>query len=54
MIYNQKNIPIDLISIEDLQKLLEEIKNIKYGSVTLVIQDGRIIQYDKIEKTRLI
>lgn len=27
--------------------------NIKYGSVTLVIQDGKIIQIDSQEKIRL-
>lgn len=29
------------------------INNIKYGSVTLIIQDGKVIQIDKIEKIRI-
>lgn len=29
------------------------VNNIKYGSVTLVIQDGKIIQVDTQEKIRL-
>ena len=29
------------------------VKNIKYGSVTLIVQDGKVIQIDKIEKIRI-
>jgi hypothetical protein len=29
------------------------LRTIKFGSVTLIIQDGRIIQVDKSEKVRL-
>jgi hypothetical protein len=35
---------------EVVSRLLE---NIKYGSITLVIQDGKIIQIDSQEKIRL-
>lgn len=38
---------------EDLKKLLELVKNVKYGSVTVIIQDGKAIQIDKNEKVRL-
>lgn len=33
-----------------LEKMLETLK---FGSITLVIQDGKIVQIDKIEKVRL-
>jgi hypothetical protein len=33
-----------------LEKMLETLK---FGSITLVIQDGKIVQIDKIEKIRL-
>lgn len=36
-----------------LKKIKEIIADIKYGSVNLIIQDGKIIQIDKIEKIRL-
>lgn len=36
-----------------LQRLLELIKTIKYGSVTIVIQNGQVVQIDKNEKMRL-
>jgi len=41
------------LSPADLQRLLELISTIKYGSVTLVIQDGKVVQIDKNEKMRL-
>lgn len=36
-----------------LQRLYDLIKPIKYGSVTLVVQDGYVIQIDRNEKVRL-
>lgn len=47
---NTTRIPL---SREELEQLLESIKTIKYGSLTLIIQDGRVIQIDKNEKRRL-
>ena len=41
------------LSSADLQKVLSLIKNVKYGSVTIIIQDGRVVQLDKNEKMRL-
>lgn len=29
------------------------VNDIKYGSVTLIIQDGKVIQIDKTEKIRI-
>jgi hypothetical protein len=37
---------------EEFEKLVEYVKSIKFGSVTVQIQDGRIIQIDKNEKFR--
>jgi hypothetical protein len=34
------------------QMIEEYIKSIKYGSVTIYIQDGKIIQLEKNEKVR--
>lgn len=36
--------------IEMLESLLNSMK---YGSITLIVQDGKIIQIDKTEKHRL-
>ena len=38
----------------DLERLVREsLKSIRFGTVTLVIQDGRVIQVDKNEKIRM-
>lgn len=42
-----------IISPENHKQLTELLKTIKYGSITLVIQDGKVIQIDKNEKLRL-
>ena len=36
--------------IEEIKKIVKEIK---YGSITLIVQDGKVIQIDKTEKIRL-
>jgi hypothetical protein len=38
---------------EDLAKLIDYINDIRYGSVTVIIQDGRVLQIEKNEKIRL-
>jgi len=38
----------------DLERLLREaLASIRFGTVSLVVQDGRVIQVDKNEKIRL-
>ncbi|MGP4082896.1 YezD family protein [Pseudalkalibacillus sp. R45] len=34
-------------------KLNEMLKTMKFGSVTLVVQDGKVIQIEKKEKVRV-
>lgn len=36
-----------------LAKVKEIIKDVRYGNIILLIQDGKIIQIDKTEKIRL-
>ena len=36
--------------IETLERLL---KDLKYGSITLIVQDGKIVQIDRNEKYRI-
>lgn len=36
-----------------LKKVKEMIKDLRYGNVILIVQDGKIIQIDKTEKVRL-
>lgn len=41
------------VSKEDLLKIREFIEDIRFGSVNVVIHDGKIIQIEKNEKIRL-
>jgi len=36
-----------------LQTILEALRGLQFGSVTLIVQDGRIVQVERIEKKRL-
>jgi hypothetical protein len=38
---------------EAMRKLEEMLRTLRYGSITLVIQDGKVSQIDKTEKIRL-
>ncbi len=35
------------------KRIREAVRDIRFGSVTLVIQDGHVVQIDKSEKMRL-
>jgi hypothetical protein len=37
----------------DIQRIVEFIESIQYGSITVVIQDGKIVQIEKNEKVRM-
>ncbi|BDI28430.1 hypothetical protein CCAX7_004810 [Capsulimonas corticalis] len=37
-----------------LQKIQEAVASIRFGSVQIIIQDGRVVQIDKTEKIRLV
>ncbi|MDR1065169.1 MAG: YezD family protein [Oscillospiraceae bacterium] len=41
-----------VITEEQFQKLLAYLREIKYGTITLIIQDGKVVQIDKLEKIR--
>ncbi|MDR2487537.1 MAG: YezD family protein [Clostridiales Family XIII bacterium] len=41
------------IPAEDLDRLLAYIDGIDFGSVTIIIQDGKVLQIEKHEKIRL-
>ncbi|WP_312431414.1 YezD family protein [Lacrimispora sp.] len=51
-------IPISYSKASDQEKeyirLIHEMaSHVKYGSITITIQDGKIVQIEKIEKIRL-
>ena len=41
------------VSKEALQKIKEFIEDVHFGSVTVIVQDGKVIQIEKHEKVRL-
>lgn len=41
------------LSEENIRTVQELLSNLKFGSITLVVQDGKIIQIEKHEKVRL-
>lgn len=46
----EKRKTLDNNQIETLEKLLQDMK---FGSITLIVQDGKVIQIDKTEKYRM-
>ncbi len=43
-----------LIQMDVYVKLLEYITTIQFGAVTLIMQNGKIIQIDNSEKIRIV
>lgn len=41
------------IQERDLRKIAELLETIQYGSVTVIIQDGKVLQIEKSEKIRI-
>ena len=39
---------------EVLELILQAIREIRYGSVQIVIQDSKVVQIEKLEKRRLV
>ncbi len=43
----------NMIQKSDLDKIIEFLETIQYGSVSVIIQDGKIMQIEKNEKIRM-
>lgn len=41
------------VTREELLKIKELIETVRFGSVTVIVQDGKVIQIEKNEKLRL-
>ena len=41
------------LSSESLNEILNILNEIKYGTLTLVVQDGKVIQIERSKKIRL-
>jgi hypothetical protein len=40
--------------VHALRLILQAIREIRYGSVQVVIQDSKVVQIEKVEKIRLV
>jgi len=55
--YPMQNLPAQELQPEEAQVMrliLHAIREIRYGSVQIVIQDSKVVQIDKIERIRLV
>lgn len=43
----------NVINHSDINKIIEFLETIKFGSVTVIVQDGKVIQIEKNEKVRI-
>lgn len=43
----------NVILERDLKKIVELLETIQYGSITIIVQDGKILQIERNEKIRL-
>lgn len=44
---------VNTINASDINKIKEFLETIQFGSVTVIIQDGKVIQIEKNEKVRM-
>ena len=51
---NKSDRILNSISDDNFEKLLDLIEGVQFGTVTLVIQDRKVVQIDKNEKIRLV
>jgi hypothetical protein len=52
-----ENVPAQELQPDEAQVvelILRAIREIRYGSVQIVIQDSKVVQIDKLEKLRLV
>ncbi|MGH2674136.1 MAG: YezD family protein [Actinomycetota bacterium] len=55
----EPGVPLDLTSLsEEEQRILEQVidvlRRIEFGTVLLIVQDGRVVQIEMAEKFRLV
>jgi hypothetical protein len=44
---------VDPLPQDAMRRIAEMIRTVRFGSITLVVQDGKVAQIDKTEKFRL-
>lgn len=46
-------LPLGEQRLPELQQIAEALQGLRYGTVTIIVQDGVIVQIDRTEKKRL-
>lgn len=54
MAIEKQTIISNKISKENIDRIIEHIEDIEYGSVTITIQNNKLVQIDKNEKIRIV
>lgn len=42
------------VAPEILQQIVQAIRSLRYGTVQVTVHDARVVQIEKVEKTRLV
>jgi hypothetical protein len=42
-----------IISRENFEKVLTYLSDVEFGTVTLILQNGKVVQVEKLEKIRI-
>ena len=50
---NNRSLPKNVVQDRDIKKIIEFLEAIQFGSLTIIVQDGKIMQIEKNEKIRL-
>jgi len=50
----KNNDKIHVIKLEDIETVFNFITIPKYGSITIIIHDGKVVQIEKNEKYRML
>ena len=45
--------PQDVVDVRLVERLVEAVKGIRYGSVQITIHDGKVVRIERVERIRL-
>lgn len=54
MFQESNRVPVQAITPEQIKQICEMAASIRYGSISLVFQDGKLIQIERNEKIRMV
>ena len=51
---NEQKIPARSVADDVVRQILDALKGIRFGSVEIVIHEGRVVQIERTERSRLV